>query len=160
MFRLPASRDWGVAGLAFLAFAAAALGFGFATGFFRFEPTGQASTMRALAVAFVLPALLEEVVFRGPLIWLAQRAVTGGRLVLASALSLALFVLWHPLNASLLLTEARLWFFDWRFLVIAAALGGVATWLALRTRSLWPPIVFHWLAVLGWKELLGGPGLL
>jgi len=117
-----------------------------------------AALARTAAIALILPALLEEFVFRGPIIWLASRRskYTG----MAVALSLAAFVLWHPLNGAFLLTEARDWFFDWRFLVIAAGFGAVASWLAFRTRSLWPPIVFHWLAVVGWKAFLGAPAFL
>ena len=72
-------------------------------------------------------------------------------------LSLLAFILWHPLNATVNLVEARDLFFDWRFLTVATGLGAVATYLAIRTRSLWPPVLFHWLAVVGWTAFLGAP---
>lgn len=158
LFRWPKTNEWMWSGAVSLAFALLAIGFGFVTGFFRFGLAEPDTLLRTAVVAFVLPALLEEFVFRGPLVWFARRG--SERLWLASGVSLLLFVLWHPFNATFMLTDAQEVFFDWRFLAIATGLGAAATALALRTRTLWPPILFHWLAVLGWKAFLGAPTLL
>ena len=159
MFSRSSISDWTLTGFAVLTFAAVMGVFGVLTGLFTISITADYSALLRIAViAFVLPAFVEELVFRGPLIWLADHG--SSELPLAAALSLLLFVLWHPFNAALFLTDAREVFSDWRFLTAATMLGVVATWLALRTRSLWPPIVFHWIVVVGWKALLGGPAFL
>ena len=159
MLRFPAAPAWMQLGLVLLVFAVIATVFGTATGFFRFALADElAAVLRIAAIAFVLPALLEEIVFRGPLIWLAERR---SRWFGAGAvLSLTLFVVWHPINGMFLVTEARDIFSDWRFLTLATLLGMMATWLAVRTRSIWPPVVFHWLVVVGWKAFFGGPQFL
>ena len=159
IFSRSSISDWQRTALATLVFAALAAIFGQLTGLLTFTVTDDFGGLaRIAAIAFVLPALVEETVFRGPLIWLANKG--GANMLIATGLSLTLFVIWHLVNASLFLPAARETFFDWRFLTLATALGLVATWLALRARSLWPPIIFHWLIVVGWKAFLGGPEFL
>lgn len=156
MFAAPSKQDWRRTGVAFLAFAAIATTFGLATGLYTYAPvTDLPQLARFSAIAFLTPGILEELAFRGPLVWLVRRK--GRAAPWAIALSLALFILWHPFNAAVYLTQAQDLFFDWRFLTVAAGLGAVATWLALRARSLWPAIIFHWLCVAGWKAFLGAP---
>jgi predicted Abi (CAAX) family protease len=46
------------------------------------------------------------------------------------------------------------------FLVIAAFMGAAATVVYLISKSLWPPVLLHWTAVLTWITLLGGQALL
>ncbi|WOR15872.1 CPBP family glutamic-type intramembrane protease [Hyphomonas sp. FCG-A18] len=158
MFQRPSAADWRLTSLVFIAFAILAVSFGFASGLFQYELAEPTSILRTAIIALILPAFLEELVFRGPVLWLAKRQ--NRYLPLVAGLSFLLFILWHPLNGWLFLTEARDYFFDCRFLIIAAGLGAITTWLACRMRSLWPPIVFHWLAVVGWKACLGAPAFL
>ena len=156
MFDWPGLSDWRFSAVVFIGFAALATAFGLGTGLYTYAPvTDMSAIARFAAIAFVAPGLLEELVFRGPLVWRAvqRKPVPAWAIVL----SLLLFILWHPFNASVYLIDARDLFFDWRFLTVAAGLGAVATWLAVRTRSLWPPVIFHWLAVTAWKAYLGAP---
>lgn len=137
-------------------FAMFAGGFGLASGLFSFRPVFDVTELARLAlISLVLPSVLEETVFRGPIrYWQAKE----GRVpIWFLVILLVAFVAWHPINASLILTQAQDLFFDWRFLIIAAALGLAATVLTLNTRSLWPPIIFHWMSVLLWKVCFGGP---
>ena len=158
LFRSLSKRDWKQISIVCTLFMPLSLMFGFATGFFQFDVAPTKQILRVAVIAFVLPALLEELVFRGPLIYFANKK--SKKLLYVAILSLALFILWHPLNACLLLTEARPVFLDWRFLTLAALLGACASALALTTRSLWPPVLFHWFAVIGWKAFLGAPAFL
>ena len=136
-----------------------ALPFGLASGFYQWTaPPSGLSLLRTAVIAFFLPAVFEELVFRGPLLW-AQTNLDEVP-AWAIGLSLAAFVAWHPINAHTLLPQADPVFLDVRFLAIAALLGAVATLMALKTRSLWPPILFHWSVVVGWKATLGAPGFL
>ena len=103
------------------------------------------------ATLFVVPALGEEILFRGLLIPRDRPGVG------AILLSVLLFVLWHPLQA---LTIGPPWaaaFLDPWFLAAVAILGLALARIYAATRSLWPCVLAHWLVVLGWKTVLGGP---
>ena len=121
-------------------------------GLIRFSGPPEVSTLAPLAATlFFAPALGEEVLFRALVIphdrpwpwWLI--------------LSVLLFVLWHPLQA---LTFGPPWagaFLDPWFLAAVAILGAALARIYAATRSLWPCVLVHWLVVLGWKAVLGGP---
>ncbi|MCR9079044.1 MAG: CPBP family glutamic-type intramembrane protease [Hyphomonadaceae bacterium] len=159
VWRIPGLSDWRLALVCIIAFSAISAGFGLATGLFVFsEMPVPAELLRVALIAFFLPAVFEELVFRGPLLWLQKKSGAVSRV--AIAVSLAAFVAWHPINAHTFMPQAADVFLDFRFLFIAALLGIATTFLALRTRSLWPPILLHWFAVIGWKACLGAPGFL
>ena len=103
------------------------------------------------ATLFVMPALGEELLFRGLLIP-RDRAGPGW-----IALSVLLFVLWHPLQAVTIGPPWAAAFLDPWFLACVAILGLALARIYSVTRSLWPCIVGHWLIVLGWKAMFGGP---
>ncbi len=106
------------------------------------------SNMVAVAiVAFFVPALFEELVFRGLLLpyfswtWIA--------------LSNALYIAWHPIEALFLFPEAANLFFDPKFLLIVAVLGLSCTFVYVRAQSLWASIGLHWIVVVAWKAMGG-----
>ena len=93
----------------------------------------------------------EELLFRGLVI--PRSGSRAGWI----ALSVILFVLWHPLQA---LTFGPPWagaFLDPRFLAAVAILGTALARIYAVTGSLWPGVLAHWLVVLSWKTWLGGP---
>lgn len=156
IFGWPSRIDWKLTAAVSIAFAGLATSFGLATGLYIYHPLNDLNELAyRSAIAFFAPGLLEELIFRGPLVWMVLRYRRAP--LWAIGLSLLAFILWHPLNAAVNLVEARELFFDWRFLTVATGLGAVATYLAIRTRSLWPPVLFHWLAVVGWTAFLGAP---
>ena len=114
-------------------------------------PPDAITTLGLAATLFVAPALGEELLFRGLII---PRDRPGG---VAIALSVALFVAWHPLQAVTLGPPWAVAFLDPWFLVCAAILGLALARIYAVTRSLWPCVVGHWMIVLVWKALLGGP---
>ena len=116
-----------------------------------------AATLRMALVAFVLPAFFEELVFRGVLL----RKISENRQfpLKRAVIALGLFVLWHPFQ-SFFTSDARATIFlDPWFLAAVTALGLACTRVYWRTGSLWPAIGIHWLTVVGWKALAGGPAL-
>ena len=120
-----------------------ALAGGLTSGLLRPE-TASTAALPLLLRTFFVPALLEELLFRvlpPPRLW---------------PFALAVYVLFHPLNAKLFLPEARDVFYDPVFLLLAALLGGGCTLLYRRTRSLWPPVALHGFTVAGWLLFLGG----
>lgn len=124
---------------------------GLAARILEWSPSAEGLLQLAL-IAFIIPALCEEIVFRG---LLAPENTKVWALV-----STALFVAWHPLQALTWMPEARSLFLDPVFLFMAACLGGLSWLLRWQTRSLWPCIIFHWMIVVGWKAAYGGPQFL
>ena len=107
--------------------------------------------MGLAATLFLAPALGEELLFRGLLI---PRELPNRREI---ALSVLLFVAWHPLQA---VTFGPPWaaaFLNPWFLGCAAILGLALARIYAATRSLWPCVITHWFIVLIWKLVLGGP---
>ena len=114
-------------------------------------PPDAITSVGLAATLFVVPAFGEELLFRGIVI---PRGHPSGKWIL---FSVALFVLWHPLQT---LTFGPPWastFLDPWFLALVAVLGTALARIYAATRSLWPAIVAHWLVVLVWKLFLGGP---
>ena len=105
---------------------------------------------------FISPSLLEEAFFRGILI--PNNAVTQSksRIIAYIAVSTAAFVLWHPANALTINTTAAALFLDPAFLLIVTLLGITCSVSYVLSRSLWTPIIIHWLTVTIWVIFLGG----
>ena len=105
---------------------------------------------------FIFPSLLEEAFFRGILIPNNAAAQSKSRIVAYIAVSTAAFVLWHPANALMINTTAAALFLDPAFLLIVALLGITCSVSYVLSRSLWTPIIIHWLTVVVWVIFLGG----
>ena len=109
---------------------------------------------------FIFPSLLEEAFFRGILIPNNAATQNKGRIVAYIAVSTAAFVLWHPVNALTINTTAAPLFLSPAFLLIVALLGITCSVSYILSRSLWTPIIIHWLTVVVWVIFLGGRNLL
>ncbi|MEW4468169.1 CPBP family glutamic-type intramembrane protease [Parasphingorhabdus sp. JC815] len=104
-------------------------------------------------ILFFVPALVEEIVFRGVLLsWLIQLTPRWG-----AWLSTLLFVVWHPLQALAIGPPWADIFLHPTFWGAMLVLGVILAHVRIVSRSLWPTILIHWFAVLIWKSLLGGP---
>lgn len=110
-------------------------------------------------ILFVFPSLLEEIFFRGILIPNDLKEQSNLKIYLYIVGSTLLFVIWHPLNALTINPSAVDFFLDGRFLLITTFLGLVCGYTYVHSRSLWVPIVIHWLTVLAWVVFLGGRNL-
>jgi predicted Abi (CAAX) family protease len=82
------------------------------------------------------------------------------RIIAYIAISTAVFVLWHPANALTINTAAVPVFLNTAFLLIVALLGITCSVSYVLSRSLWTPIIIHWLTVVVWVIFLGGRNLL
>lgn len=140
-----------------VAYAALALPLGWRSGFlspWRLEEIGPA--LRAIPALLLMPALGEELIFR---VALLPHPLEGESLASAAAwgaLSLGLFVLYHPVAARCWYPPGRGVFRDGRFLAQCALLGGACVLIYGVTGSLWPPVLLHGLAVTLWLWGLGG----
>ncbi|XOF32521.1 MAG: type II CAAX prenyl endopeptidase Rce1 family protein [Candidatus Electrothrix sp. YB6] len=107
---------------------------------------------------FLFPAFLEESFFRGILIPHNTKEKGPAAGLLFTLLSAALFTAWHPLNALTVNPGASELFLNPSFLAIAFCLGIVCSLSYIRSRSLWTPIIMHWLVI--WVLFLGGRNLI
>ncbi|MEO1001742.1 MAG: CPBP family glutamic-type intramembrane protease [Cyanobacteria bacterium J06638_7] len=139
-------------------YAALALGHGFRSRFlvgpWRWPPLPRLLPRAAGLLLF--PSLVEELIFRVALLPHPLEGEPAARLLAWSALSVGMFVLYHPLAARLWYRQARPLFDDPRFLVQCTLLGLACALVYVVTGSLWPPLLIHWLAVLVWLEPLQG----
>ena len=153
----PDRAGWQLFAVISVSYALAALGIGFGTGLYAFEPRIEASLLVVAVVAIVVPAFGEEVAFRAAPIPTGKEAPQAW---LTVALALAAYVLWYPINAAMFFPQAVTYFSDWRFLLVTALLGLACTILWRRTGSIWPPVLLHWAVVMVWKAFLGAPDTL
>ena len=154
LFHWPTGSQWRSAVILALPILIIMALLGYAGGWVGFEPvTDLRSILLTAAIVFVLPAFVEEFVFRGVLLsWFASWSQRWG-----NWLSIALFVAWHPFQA---LTFGPPWsaiFLQPSFLIVTFLLGIILTHIRIVSQSLWPVILIHWLLVLGWKTVFAGP---
>jgi predicted Abi (CAAX) family protease len=140
-----------------------ALGFGWKTGFLRFDNQFKGSWLHEILFVgklFFLPALVEEFLFRLLLIPHPIETAIFVDMVKWSLISLGAFVIYHPLNALVFYPPGKPTFWDWRFLTLAGLLGAVCSIAYYTTGSIWQSILIHWVVVVGWIKLFGGKRLL
>jgi predicted Abi (CAAX) family protease len=128
-----------------------------ATGFFRLATYD--FTIRHLliwsGIYWLMPALLEEAVYRPPFYPLTTR-IWSRQFWLLCVLSTAVFVAAHPVNAWLFMRGDFPVFSDWRFLTAVAGLGVYCSILLVRSKCVYFGIVAHYLMVMAWKFALCG----
>ncbi|NER80006.1 MAG: CPBP family intramembrane metalloprotease, partial [Leptolyngbya sp. SIO1D8] len=151
-------RVWEIILGALWFYGAIALPYGFRSGFLHFSVAGFRHLLHPiwLLQLFIMPALLEEGIFRVLLLPHPLEGVSLMRWLLWTGLSLTIFVLYHPLNAILFYPAGRGTFWDQRFLLLALLLGIVCSSVYAMTGSLWAIALIHWIVVIVWLQVLGG----
>jgi len=156
---LPQGRGWIESGVWSLLLVGVAAPLAWAGGLVTPAQAGPADA-RTLLEPFLVPALLEEGIFRGLLLpHPGDASVPLRRRARWWLASLVLYVGSHPLAATLFRPAARSVFDAPAFLLEAALLGIAATALYQRTGSLWPGVLLHGALVAAWLNL-GGMALL
>ncbi len=155
---IPTWHDWLIAALAILAYTTIALPLGFSTGFLQLQiwaakPIEYFFLMLRCAIT---PAIAEELFFRVLFLPHPSTAVNWQIWNLWAALSLLIFILYHPLNAKTFYKDGYPTFFQPIFLFLAALLGITCTITYALTSSLWIIIFIHWLVVVLWLAFFGG----
>lgn len=158
---LPSAREWWYCLIVYIAFLLCVLPLGIFSGLLSLKIAVMPPTQLLSLIGRLLlrPALFEELVFRGLLLPRDPASVDRGRLIRISIVALVVFVASHPLNGWLLRPAAFALFTDPIFLICAALLGISCTLAYYISRSLWPPVMIHWITVAIWILLLGGQGL-
>ncbi len=159
---IPAARTWGACAIVYGAFLIVAVPIGWSSGVLRLALTRVSTPQIAAASLMVLvhPAFVEEIVFRGVLLPRDWRSLSGAGLAVVVVSALAIYVASHPLNAWLFRPAALPLFSSLPYLFLAALLGLACTGAYLISRSIWPPVVIHWVTVVVWLWFLGGERVL
>jgi len=154
----PTLRLWIESACLLAAFALIALPVGVASGLLSVTPASEplAVLLAFAAIAFVVPSLFEETLFRALLLPDASERCSGMQLAWCAGLSVVLFVLGHPLAAWLFAPSARPLFYNGVFLTLTALFGIVAVLAFVRSGSIWPSTIMHWIVVVAWKLWFGG----
>ena len=125
---------------------------GFASGLYRLTPAQPGLPLRMLIVFFI-PALGEEIPFRGVL---TPGPHESRRPNLEIAISTALYTGWHVVEAVTFLKSAASVFLRPDFLLCCAVLGLGCAITRRVTGSIWPAVILHWALVVIWQTWLGG----
>jgi predicted Abi (CAAX) family protease len=157
----PDAQTWLRCLVVYAGFLACALPLGFVSGFLRPEvATFPRSMFILLPLSLLLrPALVEELLFRALLLPRDTSRVGRMRLFVIATVALVVFVASHPLHGWLTRPDALGLFTSPIFLLFATLLGIACTLTYLISRSLWPPVLLHWITVVAWITLLGGQGV-
>ena len=159
---MPDARAWVRCACVYAVFLGLAMPIGLMSGLVRpgWPHAGTAELATGVALVFIHPALVEELVFRGLLLPRDPRSMRRGPLAALTLVALAVYVASHPLNALLVRPSAAHVFGSPAYLTMAALLGAACTASYWFSRSLWPSILIHWLTVAAWLWLLGGSAVL
>ncbi len=152
------SQDWLVVGLTLLVYGAIALPLGFNSRFLRVSQAFRnlKELFQGLVVAFFTPALIEELIFRVFLLPHPTEKVSIIVWCLWAALSLFLFIIYHPINALTFHPQGNPTFMTPIFLTLAGILGLGCTVAYQLTGCLWVAVIIHWAVVVIWQYWLGG----
>lgn len=153
-FVIPGLRDWLIVAMTLLLYSAVALPIGFFSGFLRFHP--QPGKLFTGLKAAIVPAFLEELVFRVLMLPHPIELVNWVTWGLWAAFCLLLFVFYHPFNAKTFYKAGMPTFFQPVFLSLTALLGLACTVVYALTGCLWTIFCIHFVILLVWLLWLGG----
>lgn len=149
--------DWSVSFAILLGYGMIVLPIGWKTGFLRWHVIRfPSNAWWGIFPLFLMPALVEELVFRVILLPHPLEGVTGIQWLGWATLSLSLFIIYHPLNALWFYPQGKGLFWQPMFLLFAGLLGIACTLSYRLSGSLWPPVMIHWLVAVIWLFILGG----
>lgn len=151
---VPSARDWGEAVVALLLLALTVAPMQIATGLLAPGARPLRETAIVALVAFFIPALGEELLFRAPI----PDRHEAPRAARAVAISTVAFMAWHALE-TLWLPQAAPVFLRPEFLASAGLVGLACATMRRRSGSIWTAVVVHWAVVVAWRGWLGGPDL-
>ncbi|MCR9130129.1 MAG: CPBP family glutamic-type intramembrane protease [Alphaproteobacteria bacterium] len=155
----PRSRDWAEAAGMLVLLALAATGVSLWSEALQFDSSlpglsGDPLSFLALAaVAVIVPSLAEELIFRGAL---QPARIHSWRALAGSGLSLAAFIVWHPVQVWTGWFTGQAVFLMPEFLAMAGLLGLACTISVHRSGSLSPAVAMHWVVVVAWKAGTSG----
>ncbi len=162
---VPHPQGWLLSAGMLLAYGLIALPLGWQQGFLKanfltLKEMTPGQTFRFAFTSLISPALLEELVFRVLLIPHPTEGVDVQTWCFWAALSLLLFILYHPLSALTVYPPGYPTFLNPLFLLLTGLLGLVCTVVYALTGSVWAIALIHWVVVVVWLLGLGGQQML
>jgi predicted Abi (CAAX) family protease len=154
---IPSFQAWLISGALVLVYALVSLPVGFYFNFLHFGivPISWVAMVGIIAICFITPAVMEEMFFR--VLLLPQPGnVSLITQLLCGGISLAAFIVYHPLQGLTIYPAAMETFSNPVFLLLAGLLGIICTISYFYSGSLWSAVVIHWIVVVVWLLLLGG----
>jgi uncharacterized protein len=142
-----------------LAYSLAAISIGFLSGIYSLGALDLQKFWFLPLTLFLFPSVPEELFFRGLLIPRNASELPWQRSVSYVVFSAFAFTIWHPLNALTVNPTAQQFFLNPFFLIIVFLLGLACGFSYLLSRSIWVPVIIHWLTVVVWVLFLGGRNL-
>lgn len=154
----PTAADLLQLGLPLLGLAILILLIGFKSGFLEVAvlQKSRREITKIVALSFIIPGLSEEIIFRVLFLPHPTENPSIETQLLWGAISLAVFIIYHPFQGLTWNPAGREVFMQPSFLILAALLGTMCTIAYLVVGSIWFPAIVHWLAVVIWLVLLGG----
>jgi predicted Abi (CAAX) family protease len=155
---IPSLQDWLIVLGILLAYGAIALSIGWYFGFLRpvAPPQGAWGVLSGAMITFFSPVLLEELIFRAMLIPHPAEGFPLTKWATWAAISLLLFVVYHPLKAPGLFKAGRSPLNEPIFPLLSGLLGLACTTAYALTGSVWTAIGLHWVVMTIWLFGLGG----
>lgn len=156
------SQDWLVVGVTLLIYGTIALPLGFNSGFLQISQSFRnlKELFQGLVAIFFMPSLIEESIFRVLLLPHSTEKISTIMWCFWAALSLFLFIIYHPINALTFHPQGNPTFMTPIFLTLTGILGLVCTVAYQLTGCLWVVVIIHWAVVVIWQYWLGGKELL
>jgi uncharacterized protein len=158
----PNRSGWVWSAAVFCVFGAVAAAIGVPTGFLRLAPAALpvGVLLETSTVLLLHPSFTEEILFRAVPIPHPGEGASTRRTVVGAALGIVLFMASHPANGLIFRPAAFAVFTNPVFLVLTGLLGLACSVAYVRSGSIWPAVLLHWLVVNVWIFLLGGARLL
>lgn len=104
----------------------------------------------------IFPCFVEELFFRVLLTPSESSNFSETTQLIILTISLFAYVFSHPINAAIFYKRASGVVAHPFFLLSTALLGTACTIAYMESKSIWPPVLIHWIIVLGWLFVLGG----
>lgn len=158
LLTIPTLRSWLVSFFLLFVIALICLPIGFYSGLLEVEilQLSFIGMIKILVSRFFFPSFAEELLFR-VLLLPSPTLNTPVNIQLTMAFtSIVLYVIGHPIFAFLFYQKAFGVFTNPGFLLSALILGITLTISYLHSRSIWPPVVIHWIVVIVWLLIFDG----
>jgi len=154
----PSNNNWIWTTILLLVFSLIVIPLGFKLKFLKTEipKVSWKILLRITLITLLFPATAEEVFFRVLLLPHKTEQASLAYQWISGSISLILFIAYHPLNATFFIKNARTTFSSFAFLTSAATLAIVCTIAYLKSGSIYPPVILHWVFVLAWLLGFGG----
>ncbi|MBD2501586.1 CPBP family intramembrane metalloprotease [Anabaena azotica FACHB-119] len=155
---LPNIQAWLTTVVILLLFTAIALPLGFYTHFLKFEflLTSPVKIILIIAGCLIIPAILEELVFRVLLLPHLTENTAIIQQLFWGFTSLISFIIYHPLEGLTVYPPGKETSLNPVFLLLVALLGIVCNFAYYQSGSIWTPVFIHWVIVVAWLLFFGG----